>query len=343
MASPDDDLERYGPGLTAWLRAHSEDGADVRVTATARPTAGYASNTILVTLSGGRADTGEPGLVLRLPPDQPTHLGDKLELQARVQNVVAAHGVPAAAPAGYEPDPTWLGTPFLTMPCVPGHVAGEVPTLDPWISTSSPELQRRMYENFTDAVAAAHAVDVVTTGLVDDLPGQGSLTDDIDTCARYLDWATDGRSPSRLVDALHWLRSTRPADEPPRGLVWGDPRIGNAIFDDDRAVCALIDWETASIGPAEFDVAWWLGLEDVAAEFLGGRIPGFPERGETLRRYEAALARPLVALDWFTTFAVVAAAGISVRLALLRRGTERGLAEADGNPLIAYAERRMSM
>ena len=51
---------------------------------------------------------------------------------------------------------------------------------------------------------------------------------------------------------------TRPATEPPASLCWGDARIGNMLFHDDRSVASVLDWEMATIGPAEMDLAWYL-------------------------------------------------------------------------------------
>ena len=66
-----------------------------------------------------------------------------------------------------------------------------------------------------------------------------------------------GRSP--LVEkGLKWLgrplpRRRRGVGEPV--LAWGDSRIGNVLYEDFRPV-AVLDWEMATVGPRELDVAW---------------------------------------------------------------------------------------
>jgi aminoglycoside phosphotransferase (APT) family kinase protein len=41
-------------------------------------------------------------------------------------------------------------------------------------------------------------------------------------------------------------------------LLWGDARIGNMIFAPGGTPVAVLDWETATFGQAEEDLAWYL-------------------------------------------------------------------------------------
>ena len=129
------------------------------------------------------------------------------------------------------------------------------------------------------------------------------------------------------------------AFDPPRSLLWGDARLGNAIFDVDRHVVALIDWETACIGPAELDVGYWLGLEAVVDEMLGTRVPGFPGRDHTVARYEDRLGRVLVDLPWYESLGLLTAACISARLTVLAKGRPPSDAELAAHPVLARVER----
>ena len=51
-------------------------------------------------------------------------------------------------------------------------------------------------------------------------------------------------------------------------VCWGDPRLGNIIWRDDRAAC-LTDFEAASIAPAEVDLGWWLMFDRWCHETYG--------------------------------------------------------------------------
>src|SRR5699024_8836704 len=64
-------------------------------------------------------------------------------------------------------------------------------------------------------------------------------------------------------------------------------RVGNMSFADDLSVAAIFDWETATTGPPEIDLGWWLMFERYLSESLGfSRLPGIPDDAETIRRYE---------------------------------------------------------
>ena len=333
------DLERLAAGFTAWLRATGHHGPDARVARLERPAAGHASNTFLADLTD-LTDRADLRVVLRLPPAQPAHLGDKLELQVVVQELLARHGIPAPSPASYEPDDTWVGAPFVTMPCVAGHVAGEVAALDPWITGSTPDQQATLYGTFTDTVTAVHRLDWSATGVDRWLRGAGhTLDDDVAYWGHYLDWATDGRRPGHLDDVLSWLHEHRPTEEPPRSLLWGDVRLGNAIFSDDRRLRAVIDWETAWIGPAEADLGYWLVLEALVDELLGERIEGFPSPAQTWQRCEEQLGRRLLDRTWFEVLGAVSAACLTIRLSVLRHGRPPPDAVLDRNPVLALIDR----
>jgi aminoglycoside phosphotransferase (APT) family kinase protein len=323
---------RLAAGLTRWLR--EQHGGRAEVTSMVRPGSGYAGNTRVVSLSD------DTRIVLRLPPDGATHLGDPLERQARVQNVLAAAGVPAPAPAWYEPDPAWIGGPFVVMPCIDGHVAGEVPVLDEWITASSPADQARLYEGFVDALAEVHQLAPAQWHDVADLlsGAEHRPCDHLDHWRRYLDWATDGAPPGRLVAAFDRTVAAAPVVSPPCSLLWGDPRLGNAIFDERCELVALIDWETAQLGPAELDVGYWLGLEAVLDDVMGRRVEGFPTRAAALERYQARLGRPLLDLGWWEVLGLLSAACMSVRLSVLATGRAPSDDELGAHPVVARVE-----
>ncbi len=96
-------------------------------------------------------------------------------------------------------------------------------------------------------------------------------------------------------------------------LLWGDVRLGNLVFDQERRVRAVLDWDLASIGPAEMDLGWHFGLESMMESLFGCRVEGFPRRDETIARYEEASGRALTDLDWHEVFALVRALAINDR------------------------------
>jgi aminoglycoside phosphotransferase (APT) family kinase protein len=99
------------------------------------------------------------------------------------------------------------------------------------------------------------------------------------------------------------------------GLVWGDARIANQIFDDFRCV-AVLDWEMASLGDPIQDLAWYCFFDRLFADGLGqARLPGIPSRDATAARYEDLTGRAPRNLDYYEVFAAFRFAVILQRVA----------------------------
>ena len=240
--------------------------------------------------------------VIRYAPSGPGIFPEyDLALQARIQEHVASEGVPAPSPAVVAPDAT--GRLGMTMPFVEGHIPGPVPYLDRWIAGMAEPDQARLYANLLDALAAIHHIAP---------PQELVLRDDLEFWGEYLDWS--GAAPDRLWRGFDWCRARAPEVTAPPVLLWGDVRLGNVVFADDVSVVAILDWEMASVGAAEHDVAWLFALESMQDDLFAGRVAGFPTRAEATARYEGRLGRPLHALEWYEAFALVRSIAIMARL-----------------------------
>ena len=290
-----------------------------------QPAEGWSSQTLVVDLCSTQ---GAESLIARLPPFGdglfPTY---DLGLQAQIQTTLAASGLPVAAPVVWETDTDWLGAPFLLMPFVGGRIPAEQPPYweAGWLHAASDAEQARLHEGFVDVLAAVHRLDWNASGLKTAArPGGVGLTGELAWWESYLDWAAEGAPAGDLVEALAWCRQRRPRPEPSPSLLWGDVRLGNVVFDDSFGPAAVLDWEMASIGPPECDVAWYVALRPLR----GGRaeLPGLPDREATLRGYERRLGRPLVDLRWFEAFALLRSEAIleRIRALLARQGVADG-------------------
>jgi len=278
-------------------------------------------------------------VVIRLPPQGegifPVY---DLAQQAAVQNAVAQAGVPVAAPARHEPDPSYLGAAFVAMPFAPGPIPSDFTAGDPWlIGLPDDGARAEVWGSFLDLLPAIHRVDGTELGL------RSGLGEELVWWERYLGWATDGTPPPELAEALAWCAEHRPAEEPPAGLLWGDVRLGNVVFDPDRCTPrAVLDWDMATLGPAEMDLAWFLALEAVQADLSGTKVPGFGGRDETAARVEGDLGRALADLDWYEIFALVRASAVSTRIALLfERAGQRSMFAPGQDPTLAAAVARI--
>jgi aminoglycoside phosphotransferase (APT) family kinase protein len=342
------DLDAMRHGFTRWLSARRPDVSAPHVSPIGQPATGLSSETLLLEVDwpdGARpgGETAHQSLVARLPP-----LGDglfplyDLAAQGRVQGLVAAAGLPAVVPLAVELDETWVGAPFLLMPRVGGRVVrADTPFLRRgWLAESAPHDQARLHAGFLDLLCGIHHLDI-TDGRCDFLPGAAlrtthtTLKGEMDRWAAYLTWAAEGDVPAVFADALAWCRQRRPDPEPPASLLWGDVQLGNVLVADDMTIAAVLDFEMASIGPGELDLAWFLVLHRMTVERCGGDLPGFPDRSATVDAYETRLGRPLADLRWFEVFAALRSGAIMVRAArlLARLGVDDSWL-TQGNPTV---------
>src|SRR5207302_4364857 len=137
-------------------------------------------------------------------------------------------------------------------------------------------------------------------------------------------------------DALAWCRANRPTREPPPSLLWGDVQLVNAVFDDRLGTAAVLDWEMASVGPAEIDLGWFLALHRTTVVACGGAdLPGFPSREQIIAGWADRLGRAALDLCWFEVFAMLRSTTLLLRAArlLASRGVDSGWL-LRGNPTL---------
>jgi aminoglycoside phosphotransferase (APT) family kinase protein len=335
------DVADLEPGVLAWMRHRHPERGGLRIDSLRHASAGLSNETVLV--HAGWDDDTEPtteSLALRLPALQMTFPDFDLRAQARVQRAVAAGGVPTPAPVALEEDQRWLGTPFLAMPFVAGQVGPQAPAFDPWLLGLRADQQRGVADRFLDLLASLHQVDPTGGGLPPLLRGaDATVAEEVEWWSAYVGWACEGDDvPTAVTELLAWCRTTCPAAAPPASLLWGDPRLGNAIFDADQQIVAALDWDMAFVGPAEHDLAWYLGLDEVGAALAGRRVPGFPSRGDAIARYEDRVGRRLVDFDWYEVFALVRSIAVAVRQSRLAAaaGVNYPVPAPEHNPVIPY-------
>jgi aminoglycoside phosphotransferase (APT) family kinase protein len=329
------DLDTVVAGVAAWLA--DGRGAPVEVRSVDRPTEGWSSETVLVRATVGGRDEG---IAVRLAPSgEGIFPGYDLGLQARALAVAAAAGVPTPVPAEVVTDPSWLGDPFLVMPLVDGHVPGPVPGFDGWVRGLPLDGRARLYEGVVDALATLHR----STAAGVELPLR-TVGDELSTWAAYLDWsAGEDEVGATLADALAWCAAHRPAHEPPAAVLWGDVRLGNVVFADDLTIAAVLDWEMATIGAPEHDLAWWWALEAMQDQLVGDRLEGLPPIAELRRRYEGLVGRTLQDLDWYETFALFRSAAILTRIGRLQqRAGGTATMPIHDNPVLDHLARRLT-
>jgi aminoglycoside phosphotransferase (APT) family kinase protein len=303
-----------GAALAAWLEVRT--ARPVRVTGITRPSSGMSSDTVIADLDwGDRAER----VVVRLPPTG-SGLFPRYDLSAQVAvlSALASTDVPVPTVLWDEPDSAPLGRPFFVMQHVEGRIPPDGYLFAGWVRDLEPRRQRELMDGAIDVLARIHRVDVAGPGLqILDRPEHGDdpVAQETGWWRAYLEWAAAGARLPVLERAFAQLVAAQPdGRRVPRGLVWGDTRLGNLVVDDALRPVAVLDWEMAVLGPPELDVGWHLFLDRTARQFAP-QLPGFPDPDGFVAAYEARAGSTLRDVAWWEAWSGFRTACIQVRMA----------------------------
>ncbi|MDH3047276.1 phosphotransferase family protein [Gordonia alkanivorans] len=286
--------------LARWIpTALPPTARDVSISDFSAPDAGYSGKTVFFTATW-TDDTNrrrsEP-LVLRMQAtDHQLFTTPDAPRQAEIMQRLARHrGIAVPEVKWIERDPSVLGAPFYLMYRIDGRTPSDVPSWHKrgWVADLDPAQRSVLCDNALRSLVALHSItDAQDLAYFRGAPDNGSGS----ALARYLrvvaDWYSSIR-PELVVGADVLARAMATLDEqiPPttaERIVWGDARVGNVSFGDDLSVAAMFDWETATTGPPEIDLGWWLMFENFLCEALGfERLDGAPDTSATVARYQA--------------------------------------------------------
>ena len=211
-----------------------------------------------------------------------------------------------------------LGRPFFLMDRVDGIVPPDVMPYtfgDNWLFDATPEQQRQLQDRTVEVLATLHSIPNAEQvfGFLQDVdpPGETALHRHFGWLKNWYEFSVPDIGRSELVErALAWLEEHFPEDvaaaEPV--LVWGDSRIGNVIYQDFTPV-AVLDWEMATVGPREFDLAWISFAHMVFQELtkLAG-LPGMPDflhEDDVRATYTELTGVEIGDLSWFYVYSAV--------------------------------------
>jgi len=105
--------------------------------------------------------------------------------------------------------------------------------------------------------------------------------------------------------AIRWCRRNPPPPPTRVGVVHGDYRTGNFLYDEEGAIRGILDWEMAHLGDPLEDLAW--SLNPVWCWARDGRVGGLAPRPDAIRIWEKAsgLRADPAALHWWEVFSSV--------------------------------------
>lgn len=284
---------------------------------------GHSNETVLVDISYRDADGAEhqEPLVVRLETTGGVFPAYDLGLQVGcIRQVAAGSDVPVPNVRGLELDRTVLGRSFFVMDRIDGLVATDrMPyTIFGWLNEATPAQQAQLWWSSLETMAELHRLDwrAAGFGILDRAElGPAGLDQQLAWWQDYVRWVAEGRGQPTIDAAGAWLLAHQPANPPPTGLNWGDARVSNMMYRDFRPV-AVLDWEMATLGPAEVDLAWFIFFQKFFSEGLGiADLPGFPTPAETVARYAELLGRDIDDLFWYEVFGAWRFAAIMARIA----------------------------
>ena len=218
------------------------------------------------------------------------------------------------------------------MDRIDGRVPPDFPSYhaEGWFAELTTAERTRCWWNGIEEMARLHAIDWRCFPFLADGtqgPPDASFLDRF--VARWFDWAREGRAVPVIADALTFLRANAP---PPAqsGLVWNDARLGNTMFvADGVGVASLFDFEVATLGPPEVDLAHWVHRDEVFSENFGvPRIDGLPRGAEAVAGFERIYARPMPQFSYYLAVAALKILMLSVR----SYGNDKAMGAPDALP-----------
>jgi aminoglycoside phosphotransferase (APT) family kinase protein len=256
-------------------------------------------------------------LILRLKPENAllkTDFANEFRAYVAFQDT----NVPVPESVWFEEDVKWLRNPFF----VTENIAKCESERDKIVQSPYLEVREKIGECYTRILAQISKTDPIEIGLFDKKEAPVP-----DKCwKRELDYwegmiLQDELEPQPIVRAaIRWLRANPPPPAQKIGVVHGDYRIGNFLYDKAGTIQSVMDWEL-----------WHLG--DPIEDFTWGMNPlwSFPEpekvgRMIDINRYillweaESGLQANPKAVNWWLLFTSVKA--LSIWIAAGRKYTD---------------------
>jgi len=185
------------------------------------------------------ASDGESWVLRRPPLSHVQATAHDMGREFRILSALAPTGFPAPKPIALCQDPAVNDAPFYIME----YVDGLIPVDPNEVKRRFDEAQRRKIgEELVDVLVRLHAFVPSEIGLEGFGKPQGYLERQV---RRFSDQLESIRTPDRETKELDELARRLAKAIPPErapGIVHGDYRLDNAIFDEDGHIIAVLDW-----------------------------------------------------------------------------------------------------
>lgn len=330
-------LESVRKGLTGWLETQWKDATELEVSGMRKPEVGASNETLFFNVQWREnGESRAQAMVARLGVTSGPQVFQvyDLAMQYRIFDILGNTDVLVPRLYGYEGDESVVGAPFYLM----GRLEGRLPTENPpyhaegWLPECTPDERAQIWKSGIDAFSRIHRLDWKSLGFgFLDRPNRGEtpLDQELDFYREFYDWTRQGRSHALCEEAAQWLEANKPQGPEPVGVVWGDAKLGNMIFQGTECV-GLFDWELAHLGNPMDDVAGYLMLDRCLCEGIGiPRLSGFLSRDETVAYWEKVSGMKAVNFEYYEFLAYYRFSVIMYRIISLRKETGEWPADSD--------------
>ena len=265
-------------------------------------------------IAGGRSnltykvqDAVDHRWALRRPPV--SHVLPTAHDMAREHRIISAvgpAGVPVAKTVGLCTDETVNQAPFYVMEFVDGHILRSAEQV---MAAFDESTRTEIGNNLADTLAALHAIDPDAVGLGDLARRDGYIERQLKRWSeQFRNGIVNGDDYDGLVERVATELGARIPEQVGIGIVHGDYRLDNTVFDDRGGVRAILDWELCTLGDPMADLGLLMVYWNDRTESEMGigvsatTAPGMATRKDLLDRYAKASGRDVSAIPFFTAF-----------------------------------------
>ncbi len=265
-------------------------------------------------IAGGRSnltfrvrDAGGHQWALRRPPV--SHVLPTAHDMGREHRIISAlgpAGIPVATAIGLCTDEAVNQAPFYVMEFVEGHI---LRTAEQVVAAFAPDQRFEIGMNLAETLAALHRIDPDEVGLGDLARRDGYIERQIRRWSeQFRNGIVGGDDYDGLVERVGSELARRIPEQRGVGIVHGDYRLDNTVFNDDARVRAILDWELCTLGDPMADLGllmvYWNDRTDEGGAVGGSATmaPGMARRQDLVERYATVSGRDVSDLPFFTAF-----------------------------------------
>jgi aminoglycoside phosphotransferase (APT) family kinase protein len=331
------DLERLRRELTRWLGDRIPGAEKLEISDLRKPEVGASNETLFFDARWAEANRPrEQGMVARLKSMSGPQVFPEYDLgrQYRIVESLGRTDVLVPELFGYEEDEGVLGVPFYVMARIEGSCPRENPPYhsEGWLTDCTTAERAEIWRSGIAAFSRIHRLDWRESDFAfldrKDL-GKTPLEQELRYYRAFYEWTRKGRTHPLCEEALAWLEINQPRQPEPVGVVWGDAKLGNMIFQGTRCV-GLCDWELAHLGNPIDDVTWYLMLDRCLSEGCNlPRLSGLADREGTLACWEEASGMKAVNFEYYELFSVYRFSVIMYRIISMYKEMDAWPADSD--------------